>query len=304
MVVNTSLATRKRLLLLGVDGGGTSCRARLANLDGRILAEGTAGPANIRVGLDESLAAVREVTSQCLRQAKVPSANCTIVACLALAGACQPSTLTRAQTRSLPFDHAIFTSDARAACVGAHVGQDGGILIVGTGSIAWAIAGPREYRVGGWGFPISDEGSGAWLGCEALRRVLWAHDGVVPWTDLLQTLLDRFGADPHAVVRWMGSARPRDYAGLAPDIIAHVREGDAAACDLIRTAAAHIDRMAARLISLDVKRLSLMGGLAPHIEPFLSDKTQATLVRAKGDALSGALFLARAEAAAWMRRHA
>ncbi|MBI4724482.1 MAG: N-acetylglucosamine kinase, partial [Rhodomicrobium sp.] len=45
-------------LLLGIDGGGTRCRARLCTMSGAVIGEGVAGPANIRLGLEESFAAV------------------------------------------------------------------------------------------------------------------------------------------------------------------------------------------------------------------------------------------------------
>jgi len=298
VTMGAELNTGRQLLLLGVDGGGTRCRARLAELTGRTLAEATAGPANIRLGLKESLAAVREVTDQCLQRAKLQPTACRVIACLALAGACEPVMLTQAQASlfPLPFERAIFTSDARAACIGAHEGKDGGIIIIGTGSIAWALDGSREHRIGGWGFPISDEGSGAWLGCEALRRMLWAYDGLMPWTGLLRNLFTRFDSDPYTVVRWMGRARPRDYADLAPEIMAQSRVGDVAALDLVTAAAAHVDKVSKRLMSLGVRKISLMGGLATFIQPFLSESTRACIVPARGDAMSGALHLARVEA--------
>ena len=56
-------------LFLGVDGGGTQCRARLADRAGRILGEGVAGPANLRLGLEASLAAVLDAARQCLAEA-------------------------------------------------------------------------------------------------------------------------------------------------------------------------------------------------------------------------------------------
>ena len=145
---------QQQLLLLGVDGGGTRCRARLADVAGNTLGEGLAGPANIRHGLQESLSAVLEATDQCLRQAGLGYGDCRIVACLALAGACECNALTQAQASRIAFHRVTFTSDARAACLGAHAGLDGGIIIVGTGSVGWGIAGRQEYRVGGWGFPI------------------------------------------------------------------------------------------------------------------------------------------------------
>jgi glucosamine kinase len=288
--------TKRPLVLLGVDGGGTRCRARLADAAGKTLGESVAGPANPRHGMQETLWAVRKATDQCLRQAELGFGNCRIVACLALAGVGESKNHTQVQASRLAFHRLILTSDARAACLGAHGGLDGGIIIVGTGSVGWAIAGRQEHRVGGWGFPVSDEGSGAFLGCEALRRVLWAHDGLIPWTGLLRALFERFGRESYGIVHWMGDARPRDFASLAPTIVEHARQGDAMACELMQSAAAYIETVAARLRTLGVTRLSLMGGLANSILPFLSHQTRSGLVAAKGDALDGALQLACAEA--------
>lgn len=285
-------------LLLGVDGGGTGCRARLTDINGEVLGEGAAGPANIRFGIKESFAAVLQATQACLEQADLTLADTDIVACLALAGASEPTHLAAARSYNLPFFHTLLTTDAHAACIGAHGGRNGGIIVVGTGSVGWGIVGGREYRVGGWGFPVSDEGSGAWLGCEAARRVLWAYDGRAQWTGLTKKLLERFDGDPHAIVRWMGQARPRDFAALAPIVLQYATRGDAVACELMQTAARHVDVMAAQLAALGVPRLALSGGLAPSIEPWLAPTTQELLVPPQGDALSGALLLARLEAEA------
>ena len=287
----------KQLVLLGVDGGGTRCRARLADAAGKTLGESVAGPANPRHGLQETLSAIHEATDQCLRNADFALGDCRIVACLALAGVSESKSHAQVQASRLAFHRLVLTSDARAACFGAHAGHDGGIIIVGTGSVGWGRVVHKEHRVGGWGFPVSDEGSGASLGCEALRRVLWAHDGLIPWTNLLLTLFEKFGRESCGIVHWMSNARPRDFATLAPTIVKHAQQGDAIACGLMQSAAAHIDMVAARLCTLGVPRLSLMGGLADSILPFLSHQTRSGLVAAKGDALDGALRLACAEAA-------
>ena len=283
------------VVLLGVDGGGTRCRARLAEVTGRILGVGIAGPANLRLGLEQSLLAVHESAAQSLAQAGLRWGDRRIVACLALAGASEPANLAEARAHPHPFHRAIFTTDAQAACVGAHAGGDGGIVIVGTGSIGWAMLGEKDFRVGGWGFPISDEGSGAWIGCEAVRRVLWAHDGTIGWTEFLATVFESFDSDAHNIVRWMGTAHPHDFAALAPVAVQHAQCGDREAQILMRRAAERIDAIAARLIDLEVPRLSLMGGLADELKPYLSAQTMVALVEPAGDALSGALHLARAE---------
>jgi glucosamine kinase len=180
--------------------------------------------------------------------------------------------------------------------VGAHHGKDGGVIVVGTGTIGWAELEGRHYRIGGWGMPVSDEGSGAWLGCEALRRVLWAQDGRVQWTGLLTDLFARFQRDPHAIVHWTSKASPGDFGTFAPDVVDHANRGDPAGLELMRLAAGHIDALAARLVALGVSRISLVGGLAPHVEQWMSPVTRTYLVQPAGDALDGALQLARAAA--------
>lgn len=285
------------MLLLGVDGGGSNCRARLCAFSGRILGEGMSGPANLGLGLDESFSAIVGAATQCLSQAGLPQSSLgKIVACLALAGASEPSHLAAAQSYPHPFRKAIITTDAHAACLGAHGDSDGGVIVAGTGTVGWAVLAGRTYRVGGWGMPISDEGSGAWLGCEAVRRLLWALDGRIGWTGLLRALGEKFSNDPHAVVAWAQSARPGDFGSLAPLVFEHAAHGDPLARELVAAAARHIDALAARLFAIGATRLALVGGCARFLTPLLAESTRSHLVEPAGDALSGALFLARGAA--------
>jgi glucosamine kinase len=282
------------VLLLGIDGGGSRCRARLSSLSGAKLGEGSGGPSNIRLGVDQSFSSVLQATTRCMSQAGLsPRDFGRIVACLALAGASEPSELDAARRYKHPYRKAVFVTDAQAACVGAHRGRNGGIIVIGTGSIGWAELNGRQYRVGGWGWPISDEGSGAWLGCEALRRTLWAHDGRIPWTGLLSSLSAKFRSDPHAIVRWMTGALPRDFATFAPAIVEHASADDPVAVELLRLAGTHIDALAQRLVAFGVDSVALAGSLAASIEPWLSDATRSHLVAPLGDGVAGALQLAR-----------
>jgi glucosamine kinase len=284
-------------LFLGVDGGGTGCRARLCDSAGVVLAEGKGGPANIRFGLEQAFKSVLDATLQCLEQAQLsPDDLPRITACLALAGATEPAELHAARMQKQAFGKVILTADAHAACLGAHQGKDGGIVVVGTGSIGWAVLHGRQHRVGGWGHTVSDEGSGAWIGRETLRLVLSAHDGRTVWTAFLRAVFDRYGADPHAIVQWAAHASPGDFATLAPLAVEHAARDDDAATRILRRAAAYIDQIATRLLALGVARLALTGGLAPHIESLLAAATRQQLAAPLGDPLDGALLLARAAA--------
>jgi glucosamine kinase len=265
---------------------------------GRIVGEGEAGPANLRLGFLEAFAAVLAAGGQCLAAAGLPrTALERVTACLALAGAGEPAERARASQHHLPFHRTLIVTDAEAACIGAHPDGDGAVIIIGTGSIGWAIVAGRQRRIGGWGLPLSDEGSGAWLGVEVLRRVLRAHDGRIGWSPLLAEIFAQFGRDPHAIVRWTASARPGDYASFAPLVVAQARRADAVGAGLMRAVAGHIDSVAARLVALGATRLSLTGGLAVAIEPYLTASTRRHLVAPQGDALAGALRIAAGEAA-------
>jgi glucosamine kinase len=284
-------------LLLGIDGGGTTCRARLATFAGEVIGEATTGPANLRLGIRQSFAAVTGATLLCLKRAGLTRFHLPrIVACLALAGASEPAQLAAAEATRHSFGKAVITTDAHAACIGAHGERDGGIVVVGTGSVGWAIVKNQSYRVGGWGLPLSDEGSGAWLGGEALRRVLWARDGRIAWTPLLRALFVDFNNDPHAIVRWGQLATPRDLGAFAPHIFEFASRGDPTAVELMQAAAFHVDALAARLIALGADRIALVGGCAKFVKQWLGESTTSHLVEPLGDALQGALHIARSAA--------
>jgi len=284
-------------LLVGVDGGGTRCRARLCAASGARLADAVTGPANIRLGFKPAMIAVMSAIEQCLEQAGLSRRDLNrITACLALAGASEPTQLTMARRNKYPFAQTILVTDAQAACVGAHRGGDGGVVIVGTGTIGWGELKGRQIRVGGWGLPVSDEGSGAWIGCEALRHVLWAHDGRVPWTGLLDELFNHFRREPHAIVRWTTRASPRDYGSFAPLVVSHASKQDTVAIELMRRAAGNVDALAARLLAADVRPLALVGGLAEAMAQWVSSDTRRHLIQPAGDALDGAIALARVAA--------
>ena len=156
----------------------------------------------------------------------------------------------------------------------------------------------KSHRVGGWGLPLSDEGSGAWLGCEALRRVLWALDGRIGWTPLLRALFAEFADNPHAIVRWAqtrDATRFRIACAAASSITPAAAIRSAANWSAL--AAGHIDALAARLIAARrdaagagrraARRSSSRGS---------AEAAKSRLVEPLGDALHGAVHLARAAA--------
>jgi glucosamine kinase len=281
-------------LFLGVDGGGTGCRARLETAGGNILGQGLSGPATTRLGIEQAWASIMVAIDAALMEAEVLKADhARIRVGIGLAGVGRKGALEALQACPHDFLRVDFISDGLAACFGAHSGQDGAIVIAGTGSVGIGRVNGRDLRVGGYGFPISDEGSGADLGLQAVRLALRAHDGRIERTALLGDVLHRFRDDPAEAVAWMDGATATDYATFAPVVMRHADQGDAAARRIVQSAAEQIDALVRALFDQGAPRVSLLGGMASAIEPWLAPDVRRRLKPADGDAVSGAIILAR-----------
>ena len=107
-------------------------------------------------------------------------------------------------------------NDAVTACIGAHAGADGGLVIAGTGSAAIARVMGKETIVGGRGFTLGDDGSGSHIGLDALRCAMRALSGLQPASALTDDILARFDSDPVAMMNWARDAKPGDFGAFAP----------------------------------------------------------------------------------------
>jgi len=281
-------------LFVGVDGGGTGCRARIEDANRRLLGTGIAGPAALRIGVDRVLAEVEKACRAAIEDAGLAAnALSSLHAAVGLAGVGRKGAIEQLMLQPHPFRSVVYAHDATIACIGAHGGRDGGIVIVGTGSVGFALVGGREIRVGGYGFPISDEGSGADLGLHAIRLALRAYDERSVGTSLTHDILMRFQNDPFEAVAWMDKATATDYATFAPLVMRHADDGDQIARRIVRDAAEQIDELARRLSECGAPRIALLGGLASSMQPWLAPDVQRRLVPVEGDAVDGALHLAR-----------
>ena len=297
--MNESASRENARLFIGVDGGGTGCRARIEDAEGRVLGTGIAGPAAVRLGIDQSLAALESACRAAVAEAGLkPEALAEMDAGVGLAGIGRKGILEALVERPHPFRSVIYVNDANIACIGAHGGRDGGVVIIGTGSVGFAVVKGQEVRVGGYGFPISDEGSGADLGLHAIRLALRANDGRALATSFTREVMARFHDDPFEAVAWMDGATATDYATLAPLVMRHADAGDPVGRRIVRDAAEQIDELVRRLVECEAPRIALLGGLASSMEPWLAPDVQRRLCAVEGDAVAGALHLARRVATA------
>ncbi len=168
-------------LVIGIDGGGTSTAAWLADDRGHILGKGEAGASNIKaVGMDSGLGALDAAVAQAFADANLPAREVDI-ACLGLAGFDRPEDIAILERwnrdRSAAFHLHVVNDGDLVIAAGTPEGWGIG-LIAGTGSIAVGI-GPdhRKTRAGGWGHLFGDEGSAYGVAIAGLRLTAHRADG-------------------------------------------------------------------------------------------------------------------------------
>ncbi len=283
----TTLST----IYAGIDGGGTKCRVRLRDDQGKLLGEAQGGPANIRLGLklvwNNMLGALEEAMRQ--SGARVPLENIHLG--LGLAGIADSTDIAQTIAAGPRFGYLNVATDAHAACLGAFSGRDGGILIAGTGSAGYAWVQQAAHTVGGWGFEVCDDGSAASLGREAIRSALQSYDGLAAATDFTRAIIAHFGT-PADIVHWVTTAMPRDFGVLAPITMRFADAGDPVAVELVQQSAHDLGRYIMRLHDLGCEKVCLVGGMAEPFGPWMSPWTKSVLATPEMDAVEGALLLA------------
>lgn len=287
-------------LVFAVDGGASKTDATLFDGAGIALATVREGPCNLYQESAVGIAAIRAAWAGCCAAAGLEpvaaAARTTISA--GLAGISGPGTQAMFHAAFGAFKHCLLSSDGYAGLVGAFAGGPGGLVSVGTGVVGCRFDAAGFYaQLGGWGFPVGDQGGGAWLGLHLASAWLAHRDGMVMhpgsvglWRELEAVL----GADRGTILGRLRKAPPATYATLAPLAIAADLAGDAFARELLDAAARHLANLAQ---ALGETRVALGGGLAgslaPRVARALAGSGVAIDLAARADPIRGALRIAQ-----------
>lgn len=245
--------------VIGIDAGGTKTVCYLADSEGRLIGESRGGGANLQavgeLGLEKELHRVmaRAIADRPI----VPAAIC-----LGIAGVDRPAeaALVRDLMRRIAFTaHVSVTNDALVALVAGVEHRPGVVVVAGTGSIAYGRnAAGFAARAGGWGYVLGDEGSGYWIGRQALRAVVREADGRGSRTALTPRILGHFGVSRasdlvHEI--YASQMKPSAIAALARHVQAARDEGDEIAGVILDRGALELIASAASV----VRQLELTG---------------------------------------------
>ncbi len=255
-------------IFLGIDGGGSKTTCLIGD-ENSVLGTGTAAASNVvRVGEAQARASLASAIGQACTVANLKPSQVTGV-CVGLAGAARPEIselVKRIISELLSGDikpaQIKVVGDTVITLEAAFGGGPGIIVIAGTGSIAYGRNREGQTaRAGGWGFAISDEGSGHWIGRSAVAAAMAAWD---EHPDQNAPLLDILMKSWHVqtieqLVPVANATPPPDFAALFPAVLSLAESGDPAARDVLTRAGHHL----ARLAGIVITRLFPNGGAVP-----------------------------------------
>ncbi|MET0356263.1 MAG: N-acetylglucosamine kinase [Cellvibrio sp.] len=280
--------------LIGIDGGGTKCRACLCTSDGKVLATGTGGPANAFQNEEQAKISIIQAVEMAIANAGLPaSAISNLIAGAGLAGVNVPATYEAMNAWLHPFKNFYLTTDLHIACLGAHNQDEGAVIVIGTGSCGYSFVNGKTTMIGGHGFPVGDRGSGAWLGLEAIQAVLLATDNLGPQTLLSELISDHLNATGIMIVEKMSAAKSNDYAALARFVLDAANKNDAVAIKILREGADYISAVAEKLWEAKPGRMSVIGGLSESLIPWLKPDIAARLSPTINQPELGAVYFAQ-----------
>jgi N-acetylglucosamine kinase-like BadF-type ATPase len=299
--------------VLGIDAGGTKTVCLLADERGAVISEGRGPGANLHAAGELE---VEKVLHEVMETAIGDQGITPAAICLGMAGVDRDDEARTVRALMRRIGHksrVLVVNDALIALVAGAGDAPGIVVIAGTGSIAYGRnAAGEAARAGGWGHMIGDEGSGYWIGREALAAVMRAADGRGPATGLTAEILAHF--DVEDVSRLPRIVYDRDVprasvAAVGPIVQRVGEQGDAVAMRILERAADELV-LAARSVAArlemrgDAFTFYLAGGVFPVV-PWLAEELPRRLVEVaprsqvqilQEEPAVGAVWLALAEA--------
>lgn len=267
---------------IGIDSGGTHIVATAWDAAGKQLAQTTAGPGNMLLDQPGTMANLTRVITTLTTQLGPADCSQILAGVAGIATTGNAPAVAAALQRQFSIPTAVI-NDAELALLNGLEGEDGTLVIAGTGSITYGRENGRFLRVGGWGQLLGDTGSAYKIFAVAMQRALAAHDRGEASTliPLCQRLLEADSMP--AAVRHFYQLDRATLASYAAKVAAAAVAGDAAAQQVITDAASALGQEVLMLLDrYEAPRplkLALSGSVLVHNAAFRD--TLVTTVSAK-----------------------
>jgi len=284
----------EKYLWLGIDAGGTYCRVRLENDAGELLATGKAATGHPVHGMDVVAQNVLKATDMALRDAGLAAGNYdNIIAAGGYAGAHLHRFASLVENWMSPFVAHYVTTDLHTACYGGLDGNDGGVMIMGTGFSAMANVQGKSHFIGGQGFLLGDIACGGWIGLQAVRYALAFRDGMRPPSSIVKLVEDTYQAWGAELADKMIVAQPNEFARCSKGVFTAASAGDEQALAIVKQAARDAQEVVEKLVDLGCEQVAVCGSVGQRLRDYLPAQIERHLIAPKGSAEQGAIWFAR-----------
>lgn len=250
--------------VIGVDGGGTKTEAVAYDLDGSVLESALTGFGNLNNNKEEALENITSAVQQLVEKLGKDGLKGIY---LGLAGS------EVGDNAKIVYDKIKETfgvesqvmNDGDLALRALLKGEDGVLVIAGTGSIAFGVKGNQQAKVGGWGNLLGDEGSAYKISIEAYKKLIYENDYGFDHSELSKEILSFLeikSADD--LVGIIYSSTKDEIAKVAHLVSKHAENGDKFAIELLETEGREIAKQAERVykkLELEKCSIGLVGGV-------------------------------------------
>lgn len=306
--------------IIAIDGGGTktigqievhqSNKSTVSKFEHEPIRL-TVGGSSLSADYKQALATLTELCNSLIKaiatrlQISVEDVKTQLVLAAGLAGAGDAKLAERCKTdlsNILGVKQVEVLEDCETALLGASTYNKSeaasyALISIGTGSFfAFKDRDSVKY-LGGWGFPIGDECSGAQLGFQTVQRYLQEYDfgnDISQSDDLYVHLQTLIGKQKPEILRWLAQAKQRDFANIAKLVFRFAKQSSFIAKDLINHQVSQLSQIIDNLKSLhSPDHLYLTGGIANAIQLYLSAQQLKDWVFLEEPSLLGAILRAK-----------
>ncbi|CDU06920.1 ATPase, BadF/BadG/BcrA/BcrD type [Vibrio coralliirubri] len=276
---------------LAVDGGGTKTAIRLKRIlpTLSVIEECILPATSLTLYGEAAITQLTHYIDEMLSVNQIKSQQCYIVA--GVAGVGNLDLKAKLQSALTHCPHLYVTTDAEASVFGANSGQGVNCIAIGTGSVAIQLdVQQKTQQVGGWGFPIGDQGGGAWLGFQAVQQTLVELDN--KRTSLTsQLVMRKTGNERSQILQWIGEANATDYAKFARELV-DMEQRCSTASTILKQGIEEIEKLTRTCSDYNSLPIMFLGSLGQFYRPRLSQELQVRTLNIQGNALDGAEVIA------------
>jgi len=248
--------------IVGVDGGGSKTEAVIVDTENmEIIGYGVSGPSNYHnIGINRAVINIMDSIIKALENSMLEIEIFDSL-CIALAGLDTRYDMRYVRDRLVAFNWSkkiVIEHDAHEALMAGSYGNPGISVIAGTGSIAYGWDGKNRYIAGDHGWLLGDQGSGFWIGYQALQMAVKMLDGRIPRGPLADLVLKHFNVrdkEELSYTIYQLGFSVEMVASLAPIVKKAYEAGDQIAEKILKNAASEL----AEAVKAVARKLSIIG---------------------------------------------